>query len=46
MKLCWDAGIISLLKNDFKIGQYDLVLVKGFIILLEAREYTFFRSCD
>ena len=30
--------IFSLLRNAFKIDQYVLVLVKGFIILFEVRE--------
>ena len=31
-------GIFLLWRNDFKIDQYVLVLVRGFIILFEIRE--------
>ena len=34
-------GIFLLLRNDFKIDQYVLVLVKGFVILFEMREEYF-----
>ena len=41
MKQWRDAGNILLLRNDFKIDQYVLVLVRKFIILFEIREEYF-----
>ena len=37
----WMQGIFLLLRNNFKTGQYVLVLVKVFLILFEIREWYF-----
>ena len=40
----WMQGIFLLLRNNFKTGQYVLVLVKVFLILFEIREWYFDKS--
>ena len=37
----WMQGSFLLLRNNFKTGQYVLVLVKVFLILFEIREWYF-----
>ena len=40
----WMQGVFLLLRNNFKTGQYVLVLVKVFLILFEIRKWYFDKS--